>query len=127
MFPRASATVAATRSAGVPPAVVRASPPALQRSKMSLLVPPPAALTEFAVKCMHAPVAQMDRASAFGAEGWEFESLRAHHRRRSRWLVGNADLGTAALGCPVERSSTYSPPEKGYLERASAPAPKSAA
>src|SRR5579862_7341676 len=26
-----------------------------------------------------APVAQLDRASAFGAEGWEFESLRAHH------------------------------------------------
>jgi hypothetical protein len=27
-----------------------------------------------------APVAQLDRASAFGAEGWEFESLRAHQR-----------------------------------------------
>jgi hypothetical protein len=27
----------------------------------------------------YAPVAQLDRASAFGAEGWEFESLRAHH------------------------------------------------
>jgi hypothetical protein len=33
-----------------------------------------------AVECTSgAPVAQMDRASAFGAEGWEFESLRAHH------------------------------------------------
>jgi hypothetical protein len=33
----------------------------------------------FAVECaLHAPVAQLDRASAFGAEGWEFESLRAH-------------------------------------------------
>ena len=32
------------------------------------------------VKChvFRAPVAQLDRASAFGAEGWEFESLRAH-------------------------------------------------
>jgi hypothetical protein len=28
---------------------------------------------------VQAPVAQLDRASAFGAEGWEFESLRAHH------------------------------------------------
>ena len=35
--------------------------------------------TKFAVKYSHAPVAQLDRASAFGAEGWEFESLRAHH------------------------------------------------
>jgi hypothetical protein len=35
-------------------------------------------LTEFTVKYSQAPVAQLDRASAFGAEGWEFESLRAH-------------------------------------------------
>src|SRR5690554_5824946 len=29
----------------------------------------------------HAPVAQLDRASDYGSEGQEFESLRAHHRR----------------------------------------------
>ena len=27
----------------------------------------------------HAPVAQLDRASDYGSEGWEFESLRARH------------------------------------------------
>jgi hypothetical protein len=26
----------------------------------------------------HAPVAQLDRASAYEAEGWRFESVRAH-------------------------------------------------
>ena len=35
-----------------------------------------------------APVAQLDRASVFGTEGWEFEPLRAH-------LFANFDLLSA--------------------------------
>jgi hypothetical protein len=31
------------------------------------------------IKCGHAPVAQLDRASGFEPEGREFESLRARH------------------------------------------------
>ena len=30
----------------------------------------------------HAPVAQLDRASVFGTEGWGFESLRAYSKLR---------------------------------------------
>lgn len=32
----------------------------------------------------HAPVAQLDRASVFGTEGWGFESLRVYWLRRYR-------------------------------------------
>ena len=33
-------------------------------------------------KSVSAPVAQLDRASVFGTEGWGFDSLRAHHLSR---------------------------------------------
>ena len=37
-----------------------------------------------------APVAQLDRASDSGSEGWGFESLRAYQRKtlQSEWLQG---------------------------------------
>jgi hypothetical protein len=62
------------RSEGSPPEDIELNDPNLP--------PPPSGVftrSQFAVKCFRAPVAQLDRASAFGAEGWEFESLRAHH------------------------------------------------
>jgi hypothetical protein len=43
----------------------------------------------------HGPVAQLDRASVFGTEGWGFEPLRGHH-----WFSAKLHVGTAALGCP---------------------------
>ena len=38
----------------------------------------------FCKRPRHAPVAQLDRASVFGTEGWEFESLRVHQFLRLR-------------------------------------------
>ena len=50
------------------------------RARRSIRATRDASHGHFAVEYpWHAPVAQLDRASAFGAEGWEFESLRAHH------------------------------------------------
>jgi hypothetical protein len=50
-----------------------------------------------------APVAQSDRASAFGAEGWEFESLRAHQIFRER--NGLERAATAAAETAAGESS----------------------
>ena len=36
----------------------------------------------------HAPVAQLDRASDYGSEGWEFDSLRVHHLARAQVSPG---------------------------------------
>jgi hypothetical protein len=38
-------------------------------------------LPENRYDCCDAPVAQLDRASVFGTEGWEFEPLRAYWER----------------------------------------------
>ncbi len=54
-------------------------------------------LDRFERPSRHAPVAQLDRASDFGSEGWGFESLRARQRggrRRQTW----ADLSLERLG-----------------------------
>src|SRR3989337_987233 len=44
-----------------------------------------------------APVAQLDRASDFGSEGWGFESLPAHRR-----TIGVDDVSNAEAEDPVE-------------------------
>ena len=36
------------------------------------------AIPKLAISIVLAPVAQLDRASAYGAEGWGFKSLQAH-------------------------------------------------
>ena len=41
---------------------------------------------------MHAPVAQLDRASDYGSEGYGFDSFRARH---IRFIRGVAQLGRA--------------------------------
>ena len=42
----------------------------------------PAVLSYFRISFkFNAPVAQLDRASAYGAEGWGFDSLQAHKYR----------------------------------------------
>jgi hypothetical protein len=59
-----------------------------------------------AARLIHAPVAQSDRASDYGSEGWGFESLRAHrtatdrdtacsHRGAAR-MVDRHDMGPLA-------------------------------
>jgi hypothetical protein len=35
--------------------------------------------TDLSLKSLHGPVAQLDRASDFGSEGWGFDSLRGRH------------------------------------------------
>ena len=55
----------------------------------------------------HAPVAQLDRASVYGTEGREFESLRARYKRpanaRFSCLIG--------VGAPRRRCPGYVPGE----------------
>src|SRR5690606_38160143 len=45
-----------------------------------------------------APVAQLDRASDYGSEGWEFESLRARHFPRHSSDKNRAPDGVGARG-----------------------------
>lgn len=57
-----------------------------------------------------APLAQLDRASDYGSEGWGFESLRAHHpqigpspRTGAVLVVGGARLGSPCAPRAPER------------------------
>src|SRR5690348_17526706 len=45
-----------------------------------------------------APVAQLDRASDYGSEGWEFESLRARTKKMhvGRWSPSGTSAGRGA-------------------------------
>src|SRR5512142_1417531 len=54
-----------------------------------------------------APVAQLDRASDYGSEGWGFEFLRVHHPRRFR------DARAARIARPPRRGS---PPVGDFAE-----------
>ena len=55
-----------------------------------------------------APVAQLDRASAFGAEGWEFESLRAHqsHQILRQKMAQDFGCGLTLRSRPQNASSS---------------------
>ena len=49
------------------------------------------------IKVIHAPLAQLDRATAFEAVGQTFESSRARHKKTPRWgvfLWRGAELST---------------------------------
>src|SRR5512135_2853987 len=51
----------------------------------------------FATLPLPAPVAQLDRASDYGSEGWGFEFLRAHHCSKTRKIAPDAG-GTKMKG-----------------------------
>ena len=51
-----------------------------------------AIITKLSVR--HAPLAQLDRASGYGPEGREFESLRAYQKRKDERLGAFAFSGT---------------------------------
>jgi hypothetical protein len=46
----------------------------------------PTSILDLRLKIRAVPVAQLDRASDFGSEGWGFESLQA--RALSNWTIG---------------------------------------
>src|SRR6476620_2593727 len=50
-----------------------------------------------------APVAQSDRASDFGSEGWGFESLRAH----LHWVVTNGEANWPPRSSSRETGDAY--------------------
>ena len=50
------------------------------------------------VSTIEAPVAQLDRASDYGSEGWEFESLRARSDVRSEVVGRNDHLAVGRRG-----------------------------
>jgi hypothetical protein len=47
--------------------------------KLSVVVFLPGVATDLSLKGLRGPVAQLDRASDFGSEGWGFDSLRGRH------------------------------------------------
>ena len=56
--------------------------------------PPGCKKSEDRVECsIYAPVAQLDRASVFGTEGWGFESLRAYFETQ----ISDSDVSFTAL------------------------------